>query len=283
MTDTTASPSLHFRILEDIAKDLSGEVNFPTYLDASLTVRNILKDPLVSIDKVTQVVSVEPLISAKLLRLANSVMYNRSGQNLSDLRQAIARVGFETVRTTSLSVAMEQMLRSRNLSAFEDIARLTWEHSVQVAAIARVLARRLGRINPEDAMLAGMVHDIGVFYLLYRAAEYPEYRDNRQTLIDLVIGWHESIGESLLNTLGLPEHIINAVREHDQLKHVANPCTLADILYFANLLAGGNFEWLGMESDPGKTEQAAADRARYEDLVEEAWDDIREIQATLNA
>lgn len=283
MTDTPASPSLHFHILEDIAKDLSGEVNFPTYLDASLTVRNILKDPLVSIDKVAQAVSVEPLIASKLLRLANSVLYNRSGQTISDLRQAIARVGFETVRTTSLSVAMEQMLRSRNLAAFEDIARLTWEHSVQVAAIARVLARRLGRVNPEDALLAGMVHDIGVFYLLYRAAEYPEYRENRQALFDLVIGWHESIGESLLNCLGLPEHIISAVREHDQLKQVTNPCTLADVLYFANLLAGGNFEWLGMDADPERTEQSAADRARYEDLVEEAWDDIRDIQAALNA
>ncbi|MCE1170767.1 HDOD domain-containing protein [Azovibrio restrictus] len=282
MTDPASTNALHFRILEDIAKDLSGDVNFPTYLDASLTVRNVLKDPLVSVDKVAQVVGVEPLIASKLLRLANSVAYNSSGKSISDLRQAIQRVGFETVRTTSLSVAMEQMLRSRNLVAFEDIARLTWEHSLQVAAIGRVLARRIGRVNPEDAMLAGMVHDIGVFYLLYRAAEYPEYKNCREDLLSLVIGWHESIGESLLTALGLPDHIISAIREHDQLKHVANPCSLADVLYFANLLAGGNFEWLGQTSGQADTEQTAADRARYADLLDEAWDDIRAIQAALS-
>ncbi len=278
---TDAHNAIHFRILEDIAKDLSDDVNFPTYLDASLTIRNVLKDPLVSVDKVAQVVTVEPLVSAKLLRLANSVTYNRSGKAIADVRQAIQRVGFETVRTTSLSVAMEQMLRSKNLAPFDDIARLTWEHSLQVAAIARVLARRIGRINPEDAMLAGMVHDIGVFYLLYRAAEYPEYKNNREDLISLVIGWHESIGESLLAALGLPEQIITAVREHDQLKHVTTPCSLADVLYFSNLLAGGNYEWLGHDNGIYNTEEAAADRARYADLLEEAWDDIREIQAAL--
>ncbi|MGB4466797.1 MAG: HDOD domain-containing protein [Azovibrio sp.] len=279
MTNTV--DSLHFRVLEDIAKDLSGEINFPTYLDASMTVRNVLRDPRVSVEKVAQVISIEPLIAARLLRLANSVTYNPAGKSITDIRTAIHRVGFETVRTTALSVAIEQMLQSGNLAAFEDIGRLTWEHSLQVAAIARVLARRLGRVNPEDAMLAGMVHDIGVFYLLYRAAEYPEYKNNRADLLSLVIGWHESIGESLLYTLGMPEPIIEAIREHDQLKHVDTPSSLADVLYFANLLAGGNHEWLGCDSGLADSERAAADRARYADLLDEAWDDIREIQAAL--
>ena len=283
MTSTETTHLLHFRILEDIARDLSGEMNFPTYLDASMTVRNALKDPLVSVEKVAQVISVEPLIAAKLLRLANSTAYNPAGRYIADIRQAIQRVGFETVRTTAMSVAMEQMLRSKNLADFEDIGRLTWEHSLQVAAIARVLARRIGRANPEDAMLAGMVHDIGIFYLLYRAAEYPEYKDNREDLISLIIGWHESIGESLLAALGIPDHIIHAIREHDQLKHVDTPSSLADILYFANLLAGGNYEWLGCDAGVTHTEQAAADRARFADLLDEAWDDIREIQAALSS
>jgi len=78
MTNTV--DSLHFRVLEDIAKDLSGEINFPTYLDASMTVRNVLRDPRVSVEKVAQVISIEPLIAARLLRLANSVTYNPAGK-----------------------------------------------------------------------------------------------------------------------------------------------------------------------------------------------------------
>ncbi|NHC08048.1 HDOD domain-containing protein [Azonexus fungiphilus] len=278
----SAHDSIHFRILEDIARELSGDVNFPTCMDAALLVRNTLKDPFANLDKVVQVVGVEPLISSKLLRLANSVSYNPSGKVISDLATAIGRIGFDSVRTISLAVAMDQMLKSRNLASYESIAHNAWSHSIHVAAIARVLARRLGRINPDDAMMAGLVHDIGVFYLLYRATEYPEYRNNREATLELLIGWHEGIGESLLHALGIPERITEAVRDHDRLLNVETPCTVRDVLYFANLLAGGDRDWmLRGEEDPATRELREADRARYLDLVAEAEDDIGDLRFAL--
>ena len=274
---------LHFRILQDIARDLSGDINFPICMDAAILVRNTLKDPLANLDRVAQVVGLEPLISSKLLRLANSVSYNPSGKTMSDLPTAIARLGFDVVRTTSLAVAMDQMLKSRNLANFDQIGQSTWEHSIQASAIARVLARHIGRINPEEAMLAGLVHDIGIFYLLYRAAEYPEYRRDLPATFELLRGWHESIGESLLNTLGLPESITDAVRDHHQLQSIETPCTVRDVLYFANLLADNDPQLLEAEADPAETEARAADRARYIDLAKEAEEDILELRAALSA
>lgn len=274
---------LHFRILEDIARDLSGDINFPICMDAAILVRNTLKDPLANLDRVAQVVGLEPLISSKLLRLANSVSYNPSGKAISDLPTAIARLGFDVVRTTSLAVAMDQMLKSRNLANFDQIGQSTWEHSIQVSAIARVLARRLGRINPDAAMLAGLVHDIGIFYLLYRAAEYPEYRRDLPATFELLRGWHESIGESLLHTLGLPQSITDAIRDHHQLQSIQIPSTVRDVLYFANLLADNDPQLLDAEADPAETEARAADRARYIDLIKEAEEDIFELRAALSA
>jgi len=274
--------NLHFRILQDIAQDLSGEVNFPTCLDAAIVVRDTLREEKVSLEKVAQVVSIEPLVASKLLRLSNSVPYNPSGRAISDLKTAIGRLGFEAVRTTSLAVAMDQMLKSRHLEAFEALSKHTWEHSLQVAAICRVLARRIGRVNPDEALLAGMLHNIGAFYLLYRAAEYPEYHADREAILELVAGWHRSIGESLLQVLGLPEHIVEAVRDHDQPHNsTENPCTLRDVLYFANLLAGDDFEGLSGAASPAEAEARAQDCARYADLLEEAEDDIRELRFAL--
>ncbi len=274
--------SLHFRILEDIAHELSGDVNFPTCMDAALLVRDTLKDPFANINKVVRVVSIEPLISSKLLRLANSVAYNPSGKTISDLGTAIGRIGFDSVRTISLAVAMDQMLKSRNLAQYEPIAHSAWTHSLNVAAIARVLARRIGRINPEDAMMAGLVHDIGIFYLLYRAADYPEYRSNPEAMMELLAGWHEGIGESLLHALGIPERIIEAINDHDRLCNIETPCTVRDVLYFANLLANDDLEWMSERNrEPGVQELREADRARYRDLVLEAEEDIRELHAAL--
>lgn len=279
--DTAVATNLHFRILEDIARDLSGDVNFPTCMDAAVLVRNTLKDPYVNTERVVQAVGVEPLISSKLLRLANSTAYNPSGQPITELSTAISRLGFEVVRTTSLAVAMDQMLKSRHLAAYDQVARQTWEHSIQVAAIARVLARRLGRVGPDEAMLAGLVHKIGIFYLLYRAAEYPEYRDNEAGMRDLLAGWHASIGESLLHLLGLPECIVDSIRQQNETHSVETPCTIGDILYFAKLLASNAPDGDNASPTPLDDEQRAADRARYADLLKEAEEDILEIRATL--
>jgi len=274
---------LHFRILEDIARDLSGDISFPVCMDAAILIRNTLKDPFANLARVTQAVGFEPLISSKLLRLANSVTYNPAGKSISDLATAISRLGFDVVRTTSLAVAMDQMLKSRNLANFDQISQCFWEHSVQVSAISRVLARRLGRVNPDEAMLAGLVHDIGIFFLLYRAAEYPEYRRNLPTTLELLRGWHESIGASLLQILGLPESITEAVRKHHQLMKVESPSSIRDVLYFADLLADDNPQLLGVDSDVIEMESRAADRARYIDLIKEAEEDIFDLRTALNA
>ncbi len=271
----TEGENPHFRVLEDISRDLSGEVNFPTCLDAAVLVRNTLRDPEVTLDRVAAVVGSEPLIASKLLRLANSVHYNPAGRSVTDLRNAVSRLGFETVRTVSLAVAMDQMVKARNLSAFAGIARETWEHSLQVAAIARVLARRIGRINQDEAMVAGMVRPIGVFYLLYRASEHPDYRADPTLALALVEGWHASIGEALLQVLGLPPRIVEALRT--PLPQVENPCTLGDVVFFAARLAGDAPAWLRIAGE------VKVDLTQYADLLAEAADDIAELRAALAA
>jgi len=251
--------SVHFRILEDIARDLSGDVNFPTCMDAAILVRNTLRNPEADLEQVIQAIGVEPLIASKLLRLANSVSHNPRGERISDLGAAITRLGFDIVRTTSLAVAMDQMLKSKNLSAYDRISQQTWENSVQVAAIARVLARHLG------------------------AAEYPEYRDNEAAMLELLAGWHEGVGESLLHILGLPDSITDAVRDQNQLRSIETPCSISDVLHFAKLLADTQPAWQTANLDAQQTAALAAERSRYADLLQEAEDDILELRAALSA
>lgn len=275
--------NVHFRILENIARDLSGDVNFPTCLDSAIFVRNTLRDPLADIGRITRAVGLDPLISSKLLRLANSAAYCANGKPIADIAIAVQRLGLEVVRTISLTVAMDQMLNARRVAGFQRLSREVWEHSINVAAIARVLARRLGRINPDEAMLAGLVHDLGVFYLLYRAVDYPHYRDSEALTLELLRDWHEEIGETLLDLLELPPKIKEAVREHEHLDNVEGPFHLCDILYFANLLAGGDQEWMPLhlaETQQARRETITSD---YFDLLAEAAEDIVSLKSALAA
>lgn len=239
-----------FKMLADIAQELSGEVVFPTYFDAVLRLRKVLHDPEQSIANIAHAVSVEPLISAKLLHLANSVVFNPEGRELVDLKSAIIRLGLNAVRTAALSIVMTQLMRAKGMAEFSEITHSLWEHSIQSAAAANIIARRMTRQNPDEAMLAGLIHDLGAFYMLYRATQYEELRHRPDSIKYLIVQWHESIGVSLLNALGLPEEIVEATVDHDHMR--PTPPTirnLSDIIYVANMLSGGHFEWL-MQDQP---------------------------------
>lgn len=233
-----------FRILEDIARDLSGEVvSFPTFLDITFQVRSALKNPNLTVEQLARLVGAEPLMSTKIIRMANSAAMNPSGKAIADIKSAIARVGMEAVRSVSFSVAMEQLLQSKNMAPFEFLSKKLWEHSILVAALCRVLAKKHARINADEAMFAGLVHDIGVFYLLSRAANFPELIAQRDDLHDLLVQWHDNIGHALLAALGQGDSVLSAVQEHEQTRTTVDLKKLDDILYVANKLANRQGGW----------------------------------------
>ncbi len=239
-----------FQMLEDIAKELKGDVVFPTYFDADIRLRKALQDPDLPTAQVARIVSLEPLIAAKLMKLANSVLYNPQGVAIRNLPAAITRIGFNQVRAASLAIAMNQMMRSKEMVGFSDLTRALWVHSLKTAVASRLLASIHTKINPDEAQLAGLVHDLGAFYMLYRATQYAELRHRPETIKYLIVQWHESIGSTLLNALGLPEAIVEASVDHDQPRPIPDPIrTLTDIIYIANVLTGARFEWLLQDLD----------------------------------
>ena len=245
------SNDFSFCILQDIARDLSGDVvSFPTFLDITFQVRTALKNPNLTIEQLGRLVSAEPLMSSKIIRLANSVAMNSSGRTIVDVSSAIARVGMDAVRTVSFAVAMEQLLNSKKMAPFQALSRRLWEHTVYVAALSRVLARRVSRVNPDEAMFAGLVHDIGVFYLLSRVTNFPELVTDPLALQQLLVQWHDSIGHALLAAMGLPEEVLRVVQEHEQERTIETLKTLSDVLFVANRLANVEHGW----RDPGLCE-----------------------------
>lgn len=240
-----------FQMLEDIAKELAGDVVFPTCFDVALRLRKELACQNLSIARVAEVVSVEPLISAKLLHMANSAAYAASGKALVDLQATIIRLGLNVVRATALAVAMNQILHAKEMAGFTHLAHALWEHSLKSAVTARILARTYTHINPDEAFLAGLVHDLGAFYMLYRVSQYPELRARPETVRHLIMQWHESIGVTLLGALGLPAEIVEASIDHDHPHPVPDiPKTLAEIVYVSNLLASADVELLYLDFDP---------------------------------
>ena len=274
-----------FHMLEDIARELSsGSVVFPTCFDAALRLRKELQNPDLPIPRMVKVVALEPLVATRLMQMAGSVLYSPDGTPARDLQAAINRLGIEQVRTSALAIAMNQLLRSKETAVFGDIARALWGHSMRTAVATRLLAQAHthARINPDQAFLAGLVHDLGAFYMLYRAAQYEELRMRPDTVKYLMLQWHEGIGVSLLNALGLPEEIVDAVADHDQPRVLPEPLrTLEDLVYVGNLLAGSHLEWFGHDAGPNAVAVQAAGQI-YAELLPKIEEDAREMQAVFS-
>lgn len=219
------------RLLEQIARELSApDVVFPTSFELTLHVQSLLKNPDVTIEKLAELIQTEPLMSTKIIAYANSVALRGSGGEVTDLNTAILRVGFDAVRTVSYTLSVEQIIRSKHMQPFQQMSNTIWEHSLGVAAIARLLARRQ-RMNGEKAFFMGMIHDIGAFYLLFRCSQDAELAANRDELVDLVFQWHDGIGHALLSAMNQPEDILTAIQDHEA------PATLTTLGNWTSLLA----------------------------------------------
>ena len=277
--------AITFKILEDIAKDLSGsEITFPTFLDITFQVRTALKDPDLSVDQLAKLVGAEPLMSAKIIRMANSVAMNPSGREIADVKSAIIRVGMEAVRSVSFAVAMEQLLKSKQMQPFEELSQKLWEHTSHVAALCRVLARKVAKINGDEAMFTGLVHDLGVFYLMSRAANFPELVNDKPELHALLVGWHDNIGHALLSALGSPEQVVQAVQEHETDREIVELRSLSDVLFVANKIANRSSSWRDPELD-GEVDTSILDELFDSDtlaeIIEESEEEVQSLKAAL--
>ena len=237
-TADAAAGQRAFRFLQELAADLSAEaITFPTFIDATVRVHTALRDPDMDVDRLARVVAGEPLLATRLVRMANSTALNPSGRAVADVRTAVMRVGFNTVRSTAAAVAVAQVHASKELATFQVESKRVWWHSLNVAAIAYVLSKALTRINADEALFAGLVHDIGRFYLLSRAAKYPELVEHRDELEAIIAEWHPSIGQAILQGLDLNEDLTNAVAEHELGNYRFPPKNLTDVVTLANLAA----------------------------------------------
>lgn len=195
--------------LQTITTDAErGNMVFPTHAEIALRVRRLIDDPDCSIEQLSKLISAEPLLAARVVAIANSVAYNLSGRTSTDLRSAIARLGFNTLRTLATAIVVGQMASMAQTPAHRALAARLWEHTAHVAALARVIARRVTHQDPEAAFFAGIVHEVGGFYLIARAGAFPGLLESD---LEAWVGEREAqVGRCVLKALEVPEMVQEA-------------------------------------------------------------------------
>jgi HD-like signal output (HDOD) protein len=213
-----------------------GELSFPSNVGATMRLKQALDDPDAHLANAAKLVMADPLLSARTVALANSVAYNRSGNEVNNVTTAVMRLGFGTLRSLTTALMVRQMSSPASDPSTREKAAQLWQHTASVAALARVIAKRMTKVDPETAMFAGIVHEVGGFYLLSRADEFPGLLDGA------LEGWVEYgekiIGRGVLKALEIPDTICAAVEQVWHGIGAQPPLSLGDVLVLANALAG---------------------------------------------
>ncbi len=294
MTVTTAqsgsanSNKAAFEFVQLLAQELSsGKVELPSFPDVAIKVRKVLADDDVKLDLVVRVVASEPTLAARLLQVANSAAVNRSGTPVKDMRKAVQHMGLNMVRSAAIAFAMAQMKKANELKGLEVPMAAMWKRCSAVAAMAHVVARRLTKLNPDTALLAGLLHGVGELYILTRAHKHPLLFADRPVYDTIVRDWHVSVAKALLENWEISEDIVKAVSEYQDMdRRHTGPADLSDVLTVAHLMVSYQDFPESIELNMQGVAAAARmslDVTTYSNIITESADEIKELQEALGA
>lgn len=221
----------------EIDKVVGGDICFPTSLDASRRVFQALENPDIGLASLAKILVAEPLLSARVIRLANSVAMNPAGLVVRDVRQAVLRLGMDPIKALAVAVVADQLRQAQRHSACRDIANRLWERSVHVAALSFVIAKKMTSLNPDEAMFAGIVHDLGRFYLLSKVSAFPALLEHRDVLSEAINEMATDATRSVLSALKLPDSVIEVVLASQSYGETMPPRTAGDLLYVARAVS----------------------------------------------
>jgi HD-like signal output (HDOD) protein len=230
-----------FEFVRDLANELSDHtIELPSFPEVAVRVQKVLSEDDSDSARVIRVLGAEPVLAARVLSMANAAALNPSIKPVADLRTAIARLGFDSLRASAIGFAMAQIQRAKAFKGIERHLSALWQQSVLVAALCFVVARRTDKVSADTAMLTGLVHGVGKLYILTRSTRHPALFGDQQTYQKIVRDWHCNIAKALLEGWFMPDEIVTAVHSYeDEARDTRGPsAALVDVLELSDLLSG---------------------------------------------
>ena len=241
-------------VADDFLKELLDALNndrliLPTLPEVALRIREAVEDPSVSAGKLATVIGNDAALAARLIKVANSPLL-RGRMSVDNLQSAITRLGITFVRNLATGLAMEQMFQATN-DLVDKRLRDSWEHSLEVASISHVLASHYTRLKPDQATLAGLVHEIGILPILACAEDTPELLADEDTFNSIIDQLHPKIGRAILEAWDFPPELVAVPEGYLNLgRQSHNGPDYVDVVTVANLqsYSGSNnpltsFDW----------------------------------------
>ncbi|MEZ5499572.1 MAG: HDOD domain-containing protein [Steroidobacteraceae bacterium] len=273
--------------MKALAFELSkGKVEIPSFPEVTSRIQRILRDANVPTDKVVRVIGSEPVLTARVLQISNSVAFNPNGRKIVELRTAVMRLGFDMLRSATMAFAVEQLRRAKGMAHLQKPLHSLWQRSVQVAALAYVISKRYSAINCDTALLSGMLHSVGKLYILSRANEFPGLIEDNDAYQTIVADWHANVAKAVLENWDIADDVVAAVHDYEDLdRDPRGPVTLTDILSVATVCARFHPDAESAAQHIGRSRVGAKLQLKAEDmqcLLAESTEEVQTLREALS-
>jgi len=207
-----------FDFVKDLAADLNrNELELPGFPDVVMRLHQALGDKNSNASTIEKLITSEPALAARLIQIANSAAFNTRGREIGEIRAAVTLLGFNTVRSTATTFAMRQMEQQEWLKALRPELGKIWKASNAVAAVCFAVGQYVACVPPDEALAAGLFHQMGSLYLLSRGHKAGMDMKNDPAWEAMVASWQPVITRAILETWGIPDHIAVATEHQDVL------------------------------------------------------------------
>ncbi len=219
-TSGTVHPMPPTARAEREASRLSGQIRqaleedrlrLPSLPEVAVKVTQALEDDVSDARAIAEIVQVDPAITAKLVKAANSALYGRMTP-VDTCAAAVVRLGSGITQKLVVSFAVHELFRSDSETLRQQMWTL-WKHSTRIAALCHLLAQQDGRFDPEQAMLAGLLHDVGVIAVVDALTVMGESVSRADLVGQVVQLLRGEISAEILRRWGFPAAFVQAARE----------------------------------------------------------------------
>lgn len=228
---------LEKKFLSGFLDDLNANrVNLPSLPEVAMRMRKLVQDPNVTAAQVEKLINTDVVLATRLLKVVNSPAY-RGSSPIDNLRMAVTRLGTDMIRNLVTSLVMQQLYQSQNTHpVIKKYLQANWQHSAKVATLSQIICKHFTKLRPDQALLAGLVHDIGIMPVLSRAELYPDLLKDPAQLDIVLRRLHTMVGPTILDEWGFPSEIVAVAAEHEDITGKREgPVEYVDIVIVANL------------------------------------------------
>jgi putative nucleotidyltransferase with HDIG domain len=206
----------------------------PTLPEVALKARETAEDPNASAGDLAKVINNDAAMTARIIKVANSPIM-RGANEIEDVQMAIARLGITCISNLVTGLAMEQMFQATS-DLIDKTMRQSWHHSTEVAGIANVICKHYTNLKPDQATLAGLIHEIGVLPILTYAEESNRLNDPI-TLQKVIHSIHPKVGVRILQRWDFPKELIDVPANYRKFNRDtgSDKPDYADVVMVANL------------------------------------------------